>query len=371
MKKNNFRIHKFLWFISLFPLLCCTNNETVGQKKINEEKREAAKEDLVQLISPARSSKYIMNSLSALHLKSIKSAGFDSVKVSANNNVLVIRGLEGLEIQQQVVLPVQQTGRNIIKVTAFLNNGASETEFAEIVVFSDIEPELFSYKILNTYPHRIDAYTQGLVYENGLIYEGTGTWGQSRLMKYELGSEELLGEHHIPAHFFGEGIEVFGDKLIQLTYKSQTGFIYDKNTFEKLREFKYPYSEGWGITFDGEKFIMSDGSHNLYFLDTEYLTEIGRVEVYDNNGMIDRINELEYVDGFVYANVYFQDYVICIDPKTGKVLEKIDLSNLLPVMDRHPKLDVLNGIAYNPDKGTFYVTGKNWPKLFELKFVKE
>jgi glutamine cyclotransferase len=232
---------------------------------------------------------------------------------------------------------------------------------------SDVIP-VYSYNIVNTYPHDPDAFTQGLVFDDGVLYEGTGLYGQSSLRRVELETGDVLQVRELSDQFFGEGITIFGDRIIQLTWQSNIGFVYDKDRFELLQEFSYS-TEGWGITHDGTRLIMSDGTSKLRFLDPQTFEEIGQVEVFDSNGPVTRLNELEYVEGEIYANVWQTDRIARIAPETGRVTGWIDLEGLLDVEDYSGKVDVLNGIAYDGQTDRLFVTGKLWPKLFEIELV--
>ena len=229
---------------------------------------------------------------------------------------------------------------------------------------------VYTYEIVNTFPHDRDAFTQGLVYVEDVLYEGTGRQGKSNLRTVELETGNVLRLHRLPVQLFGEGVTVLGDKVFQLTWKAHVGFIYDKDSFELLQVFTYP-TEGWGLTHDGQRLIMSDGTSTLHFLDPETLEEIGRVEVYDNNGPVLNLNELEYIDGEVYANVWKTDRIARIDPETGQVTGWIDLTGLLTEQDRSQPVDVLNGIAYDAENDRLFVTGKLWPKMFQIELVPE
>lgn len=227
---------------------------------------------------------------------------------------------------------------------------------------------VFGYEIVKTYPHDPDAFTQGLFIRDGLLYEGTGIKGRSSLRKVDMETGKVLEERKLPGVYFGEGIATDGKRIVQLTWQSHKGFVYDKDTFRLIKKFSYP-TEGWGITYDGRSFIMSDGSATLYYLDPETFKEIGRLEVYDREGPVVRLNELEYVKGEIFANVWGEDRVARIDSGTGRVTGWIDLRGLLEEEDRKRRVDVLNGIAYDSETGKFYVTGKLWPKLFEIKIT--
>jgi glutamine cyclotransferase len=239
--------------------------------------------------------------------------------------------------------------------------------------FLPIKPEpavpqpipVYTYKVVNTFPHDRQAYTQGLAFENGILYEGTGGYGSSSIRKVDIELGRVLQEYKLPERYFGEGITLYKDTLIQLTWKSNTGFVYDKNSFKLLREFAYP-TDGWGITHDGNRIIMSDGTSNLYFMDPESLKTIGSVVVHDENGPVNMLNEMEYIGGKIYANVWATDNIAIIDPDDGSITGWIDLSGLRGAGNNRNSRDVLNGIAYDAEAGRMFVTGKLWPQLFEI-----
>ena len=227
---------------------------------------------------------------------------------------------------------------------------------------------VYTYKIINTYVHDHQSFTQGLVFEDGFLYEGTGLHAQSSLRRVDLETGEILHLHRLPDHFFGEGITAYQDKIVQLTWKSNTGFVYRKDNFEMLREFNYS-TEGWGITHDSKHLIMSDGTPTLYFLDPETFEVVRQIKVYDNNGPVKRLNELEYVEGEIYANIWQSNRIAKIDPQIGQVVGWVDLTGLLMPKDYRLPVDVLNGIAYDKTKKRLFVTGKLWPKLFEIQLM--
>lgn len=229
-------------------------------------------------------------------------------------------------------------------------------------------PPTYTYSIVNSFPHDPGAYTQGLVYQDGVLYESTGLWRRSSLRKVALETGAVLLFSALPRSFFGEGIALFGQEIVQLTWKSRVGFVYDRDSFRLLRTFTYP-TEGWGITHDGQRLIMSDGTATLYFWDPETFEEIGRIEVFDDHGPVPRLNELEYVQGKVYANVFQTDLIAIIDPQSGAVTGWIDLQGLLDPADRSEPANVLNGIAYDDESDRLFVTGKLWPELFEIELV--
>lgn len=221
------------------------------------------------------------------------------------------------------------------------------------------------YEIVRVYPHDPQAFTQGLVFADGFLYEGTGLNGQSGIRKVKLENGEVLQVQRLEARYFGEGIAVVGDTIVQLTWQAGAGFVYDRTSFERMRTFTYR-GEGWGLAYDGTRLIMSDGTASLRFLDPKTLQETGRMEVKDGGRPVDDLNELEVVKGEIFANVWNHHRIARIDPKTGEVRGWIDLRGLLDPKDA-AGVDVLNGIAYDAAGDRLFVTGKLWPKLFEIR----
>lgn len=247
----------------------------------------------------------------------------------------------------------------------------------EDVAYSDLlvvppAPKAYVFEVVNTFPHDSLAFTQGLYYDNGVLYESTGKEERSSLRKVDLKTGKVLQKLDGDGGFFGEGMTVVGDKIYFLTWQNKKGFIYDKTTFKLLKSFDYGKSqEGWGLTYDGKQFLKSDGSANVYTLDPQTLQETGSFQVFDDHGPVDSINELEYVDGLIYANIYDQskDEVIIINPETGVVEGRINFVGLYDGV-RKSYDNEMNGIAYKPDSKTFLVTGKDWTKLYEVRILK-
>ena len=229
-------------------------------------------------------------------------------------------------------------------------------------------PPTYGFRIINRYPHDPNGFTQGLVFLDGFLFEGTGLHGRSSLRKVDLLSGDILQIRRLPDRFFGEGITVYNNKIIQLTWRANLGFVYDKDTFQLLETFHYP-TEGWGITHDGQHLIMSDGTATLHFLDPETFEEVSRVEVFDNNGPVTRLNELEYIQGEIYANVWKTDRIARIAPETGQVTGWIELKGLLSTENYSKPVNVLNGIAYDAKNDRLFVTGKLWPRLFQVELI--
>lgn len=227
-----------------------------------------------------------------------------------------------------------------------------------------------TYRVVRSFPHDPDAFTQGLVYLDGFLYEGTGLRGESTLRKVELETGKVLQLGSLDTAYFGEGVAIIDQRIVQLTFTSQVGFVYRLEDFTVLGEFSYP-GEGWGITYDGSQLIMSDGTAELRLLDPHSFAELGRLQVTDNGAPVDRLNELEYVEGEILANVWQTDQIARILPDTGEVLGWIDLGGLLGAERLVTGVDVLNGIAYDPQGGRLFVTGKRWPFLFQIDLIPE
>jgi glutamine cyclotransferase len=231
-----------------------------------------------------------------------------------------------------------------------------------------IPPPQYIYRVVKSYPHDRTAFTQGLEYRDGFLYEGTGIVGHSAVRKVDLATGRVLQNFDVPQPFFGEGITVLNNQILELTWQSQTGFVYDKSNLRVVRSFNYP-GEGWGLTNDGKQIYMSDGSSQIRVWDPATLKEVRRITVKDGNEPVTELNELEFVKGEILANVWQTDRIARISPVDGKVLGWIDLSGILPKSE-HPEPDaVLNGIAYDAAGDRLLVTGKLWPKIFEIKLV--
>lgn len=259
-----------------------------------------------------------------------------------------------------------KTGTRALRIMVCYADGRKEYHDRNVILRSDIVPRPVNYRVVNTWPHDREAYTQGLVYADGFLYEGTGQYSESSLRKTEIRTGEPVRMRNLPGEIFGEGITILNDKIYQLTYKSQVGFVYEKESFRRIQKVYYENKEGWGLTHDSASLIMSDGSHRIYYMDPEYFTEIRQLEVFDDKDSVPRLNELEYIEGRIFANVYGEERIVIIDPEKGRVTGILNMKGILPEEDRHRRIDVFNGIAWNPDRKLLYVTGKYWPKLFEI-----
>lgn len=255
------------------------------------------------------------------------------------------------------------TRTNYVLVAALLA-GLCEFAFGSHATRGTIP--VYGFEVARVFPHDPSAFTQGLEYRGGFVYEGTGLHGRSTLRKEELETGKILEELTLPEQYFGEGITVENGRIVQLTWQSHEGFVYDQTTFRLLKTFSYP-GEGWGLANDGQFLYMSDGTAIIRVLDPLTLAEVRRFTVTDGQENIERLNELECVRGELYANIWATDRIVQISPSDGRVLGWIDLSGLLSREDRSGNVDVLNGIAYDSMGDRLFVTGKLWPKLFQIK----
>jgi glutamine cyclotransferase len=279
--------------------------------------------------------------------------------------------------QTSATLKINQykLGKHIVTAIIFYEN--ETTKVTETVYFlADSAPEIYTYKIVNTYPHDKGAYTQGLEFLNGFLYEGTGKKGSSSIRKVDLKTGKVLQQKELDEQYFGEGITIFNNKLYQLTWQSGIGFVYDLNTFEQVKTFNYTKSrEGWGLTHNGEKLIKTDGTEFIWFLNPKTLVEEDYIEVYTNERKVEKLNELEFVNGLIYVNIWQQNTILMVNPATGKVEGVANLNSLKTTIEKEQKLEdsdeVLNGIAFDKVTNRLFVTGKHWGKLYEIELIKK
>lgn len=321
----------------------------------------------IQLSSPSKNSTFRYHDPLKIAFTTKEKFPVDSVQIFWNGKKIetTSNGITNYEFK----IPEDRTGRNTLKLIAFHPDNKQSIASETIIIQPDRAPEKLQYEILKTYSHDTRAYTQGLVYQDGMLYESTGQYGESGIRKQDIKSGKILSALSIDNKLFGEGITIFNDKIYQLTWTSGKGFIYDLKTFSLESTFTYN-TQGWGITTIGDKLIMSDGSNKLYHIAPSSFNILKEVEVYDHNGPVKNLNELEFINGLIWANVWMQDRIVIIDPESGEVKQELDMSRLLSAGERdklNDSDDVLNGIAWNPEKGSVYVTGKRWPKMFEIK----
>lgn len=295
---------------------------------------------------------------------SIDSLSIDSVFVLMNRKLLLATSDVDFEIDTRSIV----VGKHKIIIQVKLSNGIKESHEGALFIQSDVTPTELTFKKIRKFPHDPDAFTQGLLFDEGRLLESTGLNGTSSIRIVDLSSGEVKKKVDLSKDYFGEGITVFGDNIYQLTWHSRKGFIYDKYSLTQVDSFDYP-TKGWGITTVDSVLVMSDGTNLLYLLDPLTLTRKSIVQVYSKEKPIYELNELEYFNGKIYANIWRTEEIVSIDVKTGRVMEHIDLSGIFNYDNYERRIDVLNGIAYDPDSKKVYVTGKYWPKLFEVEFV--
>jgi glutamine cyclotransferase len=259
-----------------------------------------------------------------------------------------------------------------LELVAKLSDGTELRDERYMSILSDIVPAKWGLKIQNNFPHLETSFTQGLAFDSGKLFEGTGDpnqTGATLIAEVDIESGQIKRNIGLAASYFGEGITIFGEDLYQLTWKNQKCLVYDKKTFASIKEFTYT-GEGWGLCNDGKNLIMSDGSQRLYFRDPNTFQLIKTIEVYSNQGPINYLNELEYIEGLVYANIWMSNSIAVIDPSSGKTMAIINADELVSLQKQGLNGNVLNGIAYNSTNKKLYLTGKYWSKLFEVQISK-
>lgn len=272
-------------------------------------------------------------------------------------------------------LDLPTLGNKVLTAKIGIENQTVEIQ-KKIKLLAEKAPEVYTYEIVNTYSHDPTAYTQGLEFYNGVLYESTGKKGASTIRKVNFETGEILQKIDLDKTVFGEGITLLNDKLYQLTWQSGLGYVYNPSNLAKTQNFSYGESrEGWGLCNDGKRLYKSDGTEKIWFLDPTTLEEQGYIETVTNKSIFNMANELEYVDGKIYANVYQKESMMIIDATSGAIEGVINFGGLKNKVDKGPQWDegnsVLNGVAYNKERETFFVTGKNWNKLFEVKIRKK
>lgn len=299
-----------------------------------------------------------------------------SLEIKLNNNQIDVENLKFFindnEVDKKTKLNNTKLGTNLIKAQ-FTYKNQQKTIIKEIDVFNIKAPVIYSYMIINEYPHDISLYTQGLEFNNNILFESTGLNGFSSLRKFDIFNNKLIDVRFLDDEYFGEGLTIFENKIFQLTWKNKIGFIYDLNSMNMESSFNYDQSlEGWGLANDGEFLYKSDGTEKIWIIDPYSYEEIKNIEVVTNKKKVMNINELEIVDDKIYANTYQfnKDVVLVIDKSTGSVDGIINFGDLRNNLKQHVDLDVLNGIAFNKKRNTFFVTGKRWNKIFEVKIIK-
>lgn len=306
----------------------------------------------------------------AIKFEQLKGEQIDSVQLYVNN-----KRVNTNETSVTINTADFGVGKHAVTALAFYPNKSKKLNNS-IEVLAKEAPAVYSYKIANIYPHDKGAYTQGLEYKNGYLYESTGRNGESTLRKVELETGKVLQKTDLDEKYFGEGMTIFNNKIYWLTWHARKGFIYDFETFKQLGSFNYTNSnQGWGLTHNGSELIKTDGSNKVWFLDANTQQEKRSVQVYTNKYPVDNLNEIELINGKIYANKWQQNSIVIINPETGVVEGVANLNGLRDIVAKdqtlEPQDDVLNGIAYDAENNRLFVTGKHWGKLFEIELIKQ
>lgn len=341
-------------FLTLLLIVSCGDSKEGTEKPSSPRIRKST-----SIESPAQNQNFIRGSQIAVELNSSEGFSIDSVEVTVGDVSTTF-----YQKSFNIEMPNRKVGSWRLLIRIF-DGENSETHYRKVVILPENEPEELTYSIENTFPHDTDDYTQGLLIKDGILYESTGQRGESTFKKKNLTTGETIKVVNLASNLFGEGLAAINDEFYQLTWTSGQGFVYNQE-MERVRTFNYQV-EGWGLTTLGNELVLTDETEKIYFIEPQSFTIQRELEVFDDNGKIDAINELEAIDGLIYANVYQEDYLVVIDPETGEVLQKIDCSGML-ADEEAEKADVLNGIAYDAETGKIYLTGKWWPKLFEVTF---
>ena len=339
------RINFYLFFI-LIVFISCSNEKQIYEISVSSESEIFNKESKV------------------------------SLEIKLNNFLIKVEDLKfflnGKKVSNETNLSIARLGSNSIKAQ-FTHNNQKRILIKNIDVYNTDQPNLYSYEIIGEYTHDISLYTQGLEFKNNILYESTGLNGYSSLRKFDVYKNQLIDVRFLDDEYFGEGLTILNNKIYQLTWKNRIGFIYDLKTMNMEKSFNYGQSsEGWGLANDGNNLYKSDGTEKIWIIDPVTLKEIDNIEIVTDKKKVKNINELEIVDEKIYANTYQfnKDVVLVINKLTGSVDGIIDFGNLRNKVKQHNNLDVLNGIAFNKKRNSFFITGKRWDKIFEVKIIK-
>lgn len=353
----------FLWFLTGLILLAvsCGSEKSTGNKN---EGPVIIRNDS-RLIAPKGLVKLGLSDSMEIEIAGRDSVQIDSISVGYNGRQLLSSSSNRVNIP---VSSLNITGRPRIIVKVFLSNGKTEALYPKFNILPAPASQI-GYKITREYPHDRSSYTQGLLFKDGALYESTGQNGTSRVMKVDMETGKAIKAIDLDNSLFGEGITFVGDSLYHLTYRAGQAFLYDSD-LNKQHTFNYD-GEGWGLTTYGDTILMTNGSENVYFRDKYNFSVIKTLTINDHNGPVRELNELEIIDGFLYANIYQEDEIVKIDLSNGAVVGRINLSDIFPERNSYGSaIDVLNGIAYLPEKKKVYVTGKLWPKLYEIELIQ-
>ena len=352
MKKSVFPF--VLVFCLFITFLSCSNKPKRSRKPIS-----------TITVQPTKKNYLFGETVSVNVQTKVKNGEIENIQVYYKNELLKESKNLNFTVDN---IELSLLGSNSFNVIATKTDGVNNSRIKSIAVISDVVPEKFTYQTINNYPHSKEFYTQGLEFYKGFLYEGTGDNGSSGIFKVNLETGNSVQSKLMPDKYFGEGITILNDKIYQLTYRAQKGFVYNLDNFALIDSFQYKSKEGWGLTNDGTNLIMSNGTHLLTWLNPLDFSILKTIQVANNKGVIANLNELEYIDETIYANIYNTDLIIQIDPKTGKVISEINLKGILNMFTNPTdNPEVMNGIAYDTKTNRLFITGKWWPRLFEIE----
>lgn len=327
--------------------------------------RSARPFSTVEVLPKAKN--YVLNNPVTFQVKTkLRKGELKSVSLYLNEKLLTTSALHEFSVDFS---SLDMTGINTVRVVAKTMDDITSTRIHNFTVLSDIQPVKYEFSVIRQLPHSTEHFTQGLEIHNGFLYEGTGEYGKSGLFKKNISKDKILLSKYLEPQYFGEGITILHDKIYQLTYKNKVGFVYNLSDFSLIDSFRIVSAEGWGLTNDGKHLIMSDGTGTLTWIDPGNFSVIKKIQVADHQKVYQYLNELEYDHGNIWANVWTTGHILRIDIETGRIKGYIDLSGILNTLPglQSENMDVMNGIALMPENGHLLITGKYWPKLFEIK----
>ncbi len=355
-----------LLVIAIISFSCCSSKQTQNKEKTSINKNKAL-EKVFSINSPANYEQIKQGQIVNIKLQSKKKVLPDSIVAELNGKEIELSQIDN-ELSYLCNINNEAFGRTQIRLDIYHSDSLKENHIITVLHLPKSEPKKLTYKVIRRFKHDKEAYTQGLIYKDGVLYESTGQQRRSSIRAVDPETGEIQRKKALEPQYFGEGIAIVGKEIFMLTYKAQRGFVFDLATFNLTRKFNLQTMEGWGLTSLNDTIIMSDGTANLYFCSPdEYFTQLGQKEICNNLGLVNNLNELEYTPDGLYSNVYGQNIIYLIDIHKGIVTHSLDLSALFP-KDVPRNMDyVLNGIAYNKKSDTFYVTGKQWPVMYEIQ----
>lgn len=344
---------------------CCSTNKSSNQS--SQKKNNLPKNKTFSVIKPLQEEIVYFGDPLSIEFKSKKKTLPDSVFATIGKTVLDVKKEE--DLKYSLPLNLNTAGRKNITVTLIFNDTLDEKHTVKIVSLPKESPKIIQYKVVRSFSHDPESYTQGLLYHKGYIYESTGQANRSSVRKIDPKNGDVLRKKDLESKYFGEGLSLLENELYMLTYHAQKVFVFDLETFEEKRSYKLQTREGWGMEYNGEEMIVSDGSATLYYFEPEYFTLEKQIEICDNKGLVHSLNELEFTPFGLFANIYTKNDIVLIDTENAIVTGILDLTELIPEDVPRNADYCLNGIAYNNETKTFYVTGKQWPIMYEIKLI--